>query len=60
MDMSNDKEFFNSIRLPQVTAILITDSDIPKTVMRFIRNKLNTGEYKLTGATSGYFLIQVK
>ena len=60
LDMANDREFFKYIQLPEVTNILVTDSDIPKSVMRFIRGKLNSGEYKLIGSASGYFLLQVK
>ena len=60
LDMSNDREFFKFIRMPYVTNILLTDADIPKDVMRFIRIKLDSGEYKIIGAADGYFLLQVK
>jgi len=60
LDMSNDSEFFKFIRLQGVTSILITDSGIPKSVMRFIRNKLDNGEYMLLGTADGYYLLHVK
>ncbi len=60
IDMSDGKEFFDKIRMPEITEVLVREKDLSEEIIQFLGDKLRSGEYTLIGYTSGCNLIKVK
>jgi len=60
IDMSTDKEFFDKIKMAHITDILLSPISTSKAINYHIKDKLNSGEYKIFGHIKGYYLIGIK